>query len=90
MVWIRELAWKEDCARFQRELRDYPKKGGGGLAFKVGMKWSLQEEKSQMMDLWPIALNPHLAMKAPKAPKTQRPPRKLEVPKILWVMATQG
>jgi len=38
MIWIRELAWKENCARFKRELRAYPKKGDGELAFKVGMK----------------------------------------------------
>jgi hypothetical protein len=87
---VGELAWKEDCARFERKLRAEPKKGGGGLAFSAEMKWSLQEVKSQMMDLWSIALNPHLAMKAPKAPKTQRPPRKLGVPKILWVMGTHG
>jgi hypothetical protein len=90
---VGELAWKEDCVRFERKLRAEPKKGGGGLAFSAEMKWSLQEVKSQMMDLWPIAPNPHLAMKAPKkriVPKNQRAPRKLEVPKILWVMATQG
>jgi len=39
MIWIRGLAWKENCARFKRELKTYTKKGGGGLAFKVGMKW---------------------------------------------------
>jgi hypothetical protein len=87
---VGELAWK-DRARFEKELKAYPNKDGSELAFSAEMKWSFQKEKSQMIDLWPIASNPHLAVKAPKkriVPKNQRSPRKLEVPTIRWAMGT--
>jgi hypothetical protein len=89
---VGELAWKEDCARFERELRAYPKKDGGGLAFSAEMTWSFRKEKSQD-GFMAHYTETRLAMKAQKkriVPKKQRAPRKLKAPKILWAMGTQG